>query len=129
MCVRACLSALESCGAALNVASPSIPRVSAWSISPWTQESGPRSNSGAVSVAMRLGMDELPMRGARNAPQLCTTRGYPRRAPRVGANRGADSYLETGHGTAQLGGQLRQLRDRHIRLLGALGGLLGDLED
>src|SRR6478735_4125541 len=48
-CERACLSALPSVGAALNKTNDSSPRVSAWSISPCTQERGQRSNSGVGS--------------------------------------------------------------------------------
>jgi hypothetical protein len=50
-CMRACLSGDGSFGASLNVLSESSPRESAWSISPCTQDSGPRSKSAAVSVA------------------------------------------------------------------------------
>src|SRR5450755_3830906 len=39
------------------------------------------------------------------------------------------SYLEAGDRASQLRGKLGQLSDRHVGLLGALGGFLGDLED
>jgi len=45
------LSAVGSAGFALNKAIDSRPRVRAWSISPWTHDSGPTSNIGVGSFA------------------------------------------------------------------------------
>src|SRR5205809_7631092 len=50
MWLRACANADVAVESAANAASDSSPRPSAWSISPWTHDSGPTSNSGAVSV-------------------------------------------------------------------------------
>src|SRR5438067_8773806 len=50
MWLRACANADVAVESATNAASDSSPRPSAWSISPWTHDSGPTSNSGAVSV-------------------------------------------------------------------------------
>ena len=49
-CARACLSDALSRGLAADAASASRPRASAWSISPWTHDSGPRSKSAEESI-------------------------------------------------------------------------------
>ena len=51
---RACFNGVASCGAARNAASASCPRASAWSISPWTQDSGPTSKSAELSIIAEL---------------------------------------------------------------------------
>src|SRR5215470_17472992 len=113
MCARACLSEVPSPGVALKLASASRPRVSAWSISPWTQVSGPRSKSGVVSMAMRLA-------------ELATPEALSKKCA---AGVRYSLYLEPRNGAAQLRGELRQLADRHVRLLRTLSRLFGDLEN
>src|SRR5690348_4784004 len=103
MCERACASDAVSAGLARKVASAPAPRVSAPSISPCTHVSGPRSNSVAVSLNTR--------------------------ALSITARSTEGSDLEARDRTAQFGGKLRQLSDRHIRLLRAFGRFLGNAED
>src|SRR5258708_39095159 len=116
MCVRACLSVVGSRGAALNAASASTPRVSAWSISPWTQERGPRSNSGAVSMAMTSITSVRYARAESKNRAACRCQRSP-------------LDLEARNRTAQLRRQFGELSDRDVGLFGALGRFLGDLED
>src|SRR6266581_5992777 len=116
MYARACLRAVASRGDALNAVSASTPRERAWSISPCTHDSGPRSNSGAVSVTMGLSEPDHSW-----SPEA-------RSAPRV-SRRLSPLYLEPGDRAAQFRRELGELADRHVGLLGALGRLLGDLEN
>src|SRR4030095_8375659 len=84
---------------------------------------------GSVCDHTLSGPDYFLSPKARSAPCSSVNTTAVRHALRVRARLRCVSYLEPGDRAPQLCGELGELTDRHVGLLGAFGRLFGDLED